>query len=213
MTITVRVPRPHAASGGTTGGAGVASPSIPRRLIVMGDSIHYTSLLPTFEPAPDMEAKFLELRPGTRFPLRYFSKAVSGSASDNGVTNLGTWMVLYPDSTYWALAYGRNDWNTIGAVAFEANMRSMIEDLMADGRIPILPTIAYSAGSAAGTAPLDVILNALCTEYGIPNGPDLRAYFEANQSEIGGDAHPNDTGKVSINRLWAQMMDAYLDPD
>ncbi|TMF59872.1 MAG: SGNH/GDSL hydrolase family protein, partial [Chloroflexi bacterium] len=109
------------------------------------------------------------------------------------------------------MAYGTNDagWN-VSPAAFYDNYVVMIQAVLAAGKIPIVPRIPWGCTSniLANVPALNQKIDALYAAYPqIIRGPDLWAYFQANQSQISADCvHPSDQGYFGMRRLWADTM-------
>src|SRR3954447_12688068 len=102
---------------------------------------------------------------------------------------------------YVSLAYGTNDANNASAgdtsiaKPFHTNMATMVNAVLAAGKIPVVPTIPWgrTASLKANVPTLNAELVKLRQE--IPQivaGPDLYALLNANQSLISSDnIHPS----------------------
>src|SRR5439155_1171983 len=112
---------------------------------------------------------------------------------------------------YAGVAYGTNDagWN-VSPAAFYDNYVVMIQAVLAAGKIPIVPRIPWGCTSniLANVPVLNQKIDALYAAYPqIIRGPDLWAYFQANQSQISADCvHPSDQGDFGMRRRWADTM-------
>jgi lysophospholipase L1-like esterase len=138
-----------------------------------------------------------------------------------------TWLALFPGN-FVALDYGTNDANNYpttggnpnsGAVtAFYNNMTTMVQAVIAAGKIPVIPKIPWgnTANIQANGPAMNAKIDQLYSDFPqIVPGPDLWTYFSNNQSLISGDnVHPNNVGMFGIRQLWADKMisDVYTAP-
>ena len=131
---------------------------------------------------------------------------------------------------YIAISYGMNDAGAGLATdySFYNAYKGLVDTVLAAGRIPVIPTISWTAQqpwqSAIGdpvTGPqfgLNRQLAKLKADYRaqgkvIVDGPDLWHFFQANPSLIGeGDIHPTAAGYVAMRSQWAQAMIAAVYP-
>lgn len=138
---------------------------------------------------------------------------IGGLDSGGGAAHAATWVAAFP-GRYVVLGYGRTDALSAApndpsiAASFHANMATMIQAVLAAGKVPILPTILWgpNASLLANVPVLDKQIALLLTQY--PQalaGPDLYSYFAAHPSLIGSDAiHPSwDAGYAAMRQQWA----------
>lgn len=131
---------------------------------------------------------------------------------------LATWLPLF-SGKYVGLNYGTNDANAGGSPVtnFQSNMQTLVSAVITAGKIPVVQkTIPW--GSATGIASngpaINSALAALFTANpSIIQGPDLWAYFNANQSLIGPDGiHPTDpalsqgNGYIAYRQQWVNSL-------
>jgi lysophospholipase L1-like esterase len=135
---------------------------------------------------------------------------IGGELSANGLARLPTDLVANPDYYYWALSYGSNDsaGNNANTTSFKNNMQAMINLLLANGRMPVIPHIPYAADGQHNFIPnFNAVIDTLVATNHILAGPDLYTFFQANTNQLQADGlHPNDAGMRSDNLLWAQAM-------
>jgi lysophospholipase L1-like esterase len=132
-----------------------------------------------------------------------------GAKSDDGAAHVGEWLAREPESHFWAIGYGTNDaaGNTRDTTSFRRNMRSIVDAVLAAGRVPILATIPYASDGQHGFIPdFNAVLLELGASRALTAGPDLYAWFAAHPEELRDGVHPNDRGIVSINRLWGEAV-------
>jgi lysophospholipase L1-like esterase len=135
---------------------------------------------------------------------------IGGEASINALARLPQNLADNPDYYYWALNYGANDCagNVTNTAGFQANMQAMINQVLAAGRIPIIPHIAYTLDGQHAYIPLfNAVVDQLVATNHILAGPDCYTYFQTNTNDFRSDGlHPNDAGMRAYNLLWAQTM-------
>lgn len=123
-----------------------------------------------------------------------------------------TWLALFP-GRYVGIAFGTNDANQGGALVtnFQSKLSNMVSQVVSAGKIPIIPHIPYGTtagivanGPTVNTA-IDLVVAATPTAV---KGPDLWAYYQANQSLISGDGiHPTDpAGYVAYRQQWVNSL-------
>jgi lysophospholipase L1-like esterase len=134
---------------------------------------------------------------------------IGGTLSADGAARVSEMLALYPDFQHIAILYGTNDaWGNkdVATSGFEENLRNIIEPVLADGRVPHLARIPYAESGEHDTLPdFNAVIDRLTEEYGLPAGPDLYAWFQANPDFADG-VHPSDNGYKELNRLWAESV-------
>ena len=126
---------------------------------------------------------------------------------------LATWLPLF-GGKYVGLNYGTNDANAGGSdtANFLSNMTTLVNAVITAGKIPVMhKTICYgtTAGIATNGPTINANLATLFTTFpSIIQGPDLWAYFQANQSLISGDGiHPTlYAGYIAYRQQWASAL-------
>jgi lysophospholipase L1-like esterase len=175
----------------------------------MGDSITVNAFRRQFGPSTSFSGLVTAARPA--FSPVMLDGGIAGELSAMGVAHLPDWLALNPDVRNVGLLYGTNDsWGEKQGAAvttFEANMKTMVDMVLASGRVPILARIPYS-GQAEATLPMfNAVIDRISTANGLPCGPDLYAWFRDHPEEVSTDGvHPTDVGYRSMNRLWANAM-------
>lgn len=147
-----------------------------------------------------------------RFFPAFDSWGIGGFTSNDAYTNWSAWMATFPGH-FVTLNYGTNDANEGGIFmsTFQEHMTSMIEAVIAAGKVPIVPTIPWGATDnlLANVPALNAIIKQLYVTYPqIIQGPDMYAYYSENQSLIGADGiHPTLTdGYDAWRQLWVNAM-------
>jgi lysophospholipase L1-like esterase len=134
---------------------------------------------------------------------------IGGENSANGLARLAQNLADNPDYYYWALDYGANDaaGNTSNTANFRANMQAMINMLLANGRMPVIPHISYATdGGHNYVTNFNAVIDNLVVSNRILAGPDCYTFFKANPNQLSDGLHPNDAGMRSYNLLWSQAM-------
>ncbi len=135
-----------------------------------------------------------------------------GWASGELVQFLPSFLAINPDVRFVAISYGTNDsaGNTSNTAPFKSNLQQAITTLLNAGKVPVIPHIPYSCDGQHNNIPAfnQAIDQLVAANPGTLAGPDLYTYFQAHPAELSDCIHPNSTGSVSMNRLWAQAMDS-----
>lgn len=139
------------------------------------------------------------------------SGGIGGWTSTDVLTVFSTWLALFPGH-YVTLNFGTNDANLGGTymTTYQANMTNMIQQVLTAGKIPIVPHIPWLNTTAQARANV-ITLNGLIDTMVLANvgtlaGPDLYAFFLANQTLISGDnLHP--TSPAGYNGYRTQWVD------
>lgn len=186
--------------------------------VFFGDSITQLAFRRDIAAASFFDAKVGETEP-TRFPA-LINAGVGGDLVTNGLARLDQALELNADFKYFAIGFGTNDsWgNNLPAGAnYENNMRTLINRVIAGGRVPVLARIPFANGTNMATGAdehttvpdFNQVVDALQAEFGLPCGPDLYAVFEEAQDGLGPDGvHPNTQGYVRMNAAWAGRAEA-----
>ncbi|MGC4119944.1 MAG: Ig-like domain-containing protein [Myxococcales bacterium] len=127
-----------------------------------------------------------------------------------------TWLAQTPAKVV-GISYGTNDAPVKNPAAYHAAMKSLIDQVLAAGKIPVIPTIPWATAGARDDADIQA-LNAeivkLKTEYAgkVLDGPDLYTLFLNRADLLGDGLHPNDTGYGLMRQAWATKMLGVLYP-
>ena len=174
--------------------------------LVLGDSITKMSMETATENR--MDSVIADRVEG--FTPVLLPAAIGGTFSSTAIDNYEEWMALNPDFKHVILAYGTNDlWGKHSLPSsYEDNMRTLIENLLAEGRVPHIPSIPYAPEDTHSTLPeANAMLQGLIEEYKLPCGPDLYTLFKEDPDLFdpndASNVHPGSRGKAEINRLWA----------
>ncbi len=178
--------------------------------LFMGDSITQGAFRKDFGDGTNFDEVLVELNPLAADPV-WINAGIGGELARDGIAHLETWLEINPDFEYITLAYGTNDaWGgkDVTSQPWESDMRELIETILAEGRIPIVPLIPFASETTHRTLPAwNEHVLALTEEYGLPCGPDLYTWFRENPEELSDDGvHPSPDGYISINRLWAEAV-------
>ncbi len=138
---------------------------------------------------------------------------IGGELSTMGLAHVADWLDANPDIQHFAILYGTNDsWgvqtpSSANLVKFTSNMTSIVDMLIAAGRVPILARIPFATMFHDNLAPFNAAIDEISTSHGLPCGPDLYSWFRDHPEELSSDGvHPSDIGYRSLNRLWAMAM-------
>lgn len=175
----------------------------------MGDSITAFA----FDRGPSHGPSFADLIHARhpRYSPATINGGVGGDKSDDGAARVDAWLAQNPDAHFWAIGYGSNDaaGNTSDTASFRASMETIVRRVREAGRVPILARIPYASdGQHSGVPRFNEVIDEIRAEYQLPAGPDLYAWFLAHPDELRDGLHPDDRGIVSMNRLWADAVDA-----
>jgi lysophospholipase L1-like esterase len=175
----------------------------------MGDSITAFA----FGGSSAQKSRFAE-RVHERHPS-YFPAVVNGGIggekTDEGVRHIESWIANNPDARFWAIGYGTNDaaGDAVDPARFKTNLEAIVFRLKRAGRVPILATIPFASDGKHPSIPeFNRAIDDVRRESSLPPGPDLYAWFSIHPEELRDGIHPNETGIGSINRLWADAVDA-----
>ncbi len=135
------------------------------------------------------------------------------TARDGATKLLPKWLPLFPGK-YVCLAYGTNDAN-LGRPAnesdissFYSNYESMVKQILAAKKIPVIPTVIWAKDDGYRQKNLErynVQLQRLKTRYPqILSGPDLFSLFKNHPEWYQDDLHPNPAGGDILRSTWAQ---------
>jgi len=133
-----------------------------------------------------------------------------GTLVSMGATRINTWLAAFP-GRYAGLALGTNDANGCNdPTAFYNNYVTMVQAVIAAGKVPIVPTIpwARTANIQSCGPSLNAKIQQLYSTYPqIVHGPDLWQFFSTHQNLISGDnLHPSEAGYVAYRQQWADAM-------
>ena len=172
--------------------------------IFLGDSITAT----TMHPGPESFSGLVHDKHATYYPLM-INAGIGGTTTMDALADLEQNMVAYPDVQNWAVSYGTNDsagGDASYANAFGERLRTIITRLQAAGKSVFVPRIPFK--NSSDVRPYNAVLDQIVASTGASRGPDLYAHFSAHKDELGDGVHPNGKGSDSMNRLWAEAVDA-----
>jgi lysophospholipase L1-like esterase len=134
---------------------------------------------------------------------------IGGWSSGDMLSHLPGWLQSF-HGKYVTLSLGTNDAaGSVAPGAFYDNMATLIKQVLAAGKVPVVPTIPWSRDpNRAGNIPaLNKEIQKLYRTFpSVIPGPDLYAYLEANQGYISSDnVHPTEAGYAAIRTLWAAV--------
>jgi lysophospholipase L1-like esterase len=135
---------------------------------------------------------------------------VGGWSTGDMISHLPRWLQSF-HGKYVTLSLGTND--AAGSVppgTFHDNMAALIKQVLAAGKIPVLPTIPWSRDPthARNIPALNAQIQKLYRAFpAVIPGPDLYAYLEANQGYISADnVHPTQAGYAAVRTQWASVV-------
>jgi hypothetical protein len=179
--------------------------------VFYGDSITAAGLATNSVGGTPPFAALINKVDSSRWPIAENGGEPFDKAAEAVVRILGPagYLALFP-GTYVALNYGMNDAAGADTTSFYANMRQLIEGVLAAGKVPVIPTIGYTRESNHNShiGAFNQQIQRLYSEYPqVVPGPDLWAYYQAHQDLIrAGDIHPTDAGYAAYRQLWADTM-------
>jgi lysophospholipase L1-like esterase len=153
----------------------------------------------------------------SRFPAQE-AGSIGGTLSVDGKNTINTWLAMF-SGQYVVMAYGTNDagFDTPYAT-FYNNYVTMVQAVLALGKTPLIPHIPWGCTSQIqlNVPHLNQQIDALYSAFPqIVRGPDLWAFFQANQGLIGPDCiHPTDAGYAAMRQQWVNtaMATVYAPP-
>jgi lysophospholipase L1-like esterase len=131
-----------------------------------------------------------------------------GWLSGDAKAHLPLWLAAFP-GTYVTLNFGTNDGAGVDPLVFYANMLTLAQQTIAQGKIPVIPLIPWA--SRQDLVKSIPILNAeirrlLASQRCAIAGPDLYDFFKSHPQLISNDGvHPTDAGYAELRKLWAQF--------
>jgi hypothetical protein len=166
--------------------------------MLMGDSITFITMDYGFSDVPQL----VHAMKADRWPA-VINAAVGGTSTVTAVSVIDDTMAGFP-GRFVALAYGTND------QPGQFEMETLIQQVLAAGKIPVVPHMPWSALSNIQTnGPLiNQQIDALYAKYPqVVRGPDLWAAF-LNRTDLipATDVHPNSAGQEVLRQQWAQTM-------
>ncbi len=134
---------------------------------------------------------------------------IGGELSSDGVAHLEDFLALNPDFHHVVIAYGTNDsWGsgkTPSGTRFDANIETIVADVLDEDRVAILPTIPYASQAHPDLVPFNETLDRITSESSLPCGADFYAWFFTHPEELSTDGvHPSAQGYRSMNTLTAE---------
>jgi hypothetical protein len=142
------------------------------------------------------------------------------STSPYGIPAIRQWLNDFPAVKYVGLSYGTNDANgNVSPSTYYANMKALVQEVIAAGKTPIIPTIVASpAANVQANAPaLNTAIATLQSQYpSIIKGPDLWTLFQGHSTSDGwfySSLHPSlTTGCNALQNAWVNTMTSAIYP-
>lgn len=171
-----------------------------------GDSITANTMDPGTDPTV---AQLINQADSSYFPLME-PGGIPFLMTADGAAHIATWLQSFP-GRYVGLSYGTNDaGGNVSAQTFYNNYVTMVQAVLTAGKIPVVPTVIWRCSPYDTTIQqYNQEIQTLYTNYPqIVHGPDLYAYFSANQSYISSNdcIHPNSAGDIQYRQLWANAL-------
>jgi lysophospholipase L1-like esterase len=172
----------------------------------LGDSITAGAFAKNAGPFSNFEAKITAARPS--FTPAVIGGGIGGELARDGLSRLDRVLELNPDITYFGVGYGTNDsWGNrrLEQSSFEGDLTTLVERLLAEGKIPVLARIPYASKEHSTLPEFNEVIDRLTRDHGLPCGPDLYAYFKGHEDELNSDGvHPTGYGYQNMNGEWAE---------
>jgi len=143
-------------------------------------------------------------------------------------TNLDRWLTLVPDHHRWVLVFGLGDAEgnrTPAETGFEADLRAVVDRLIADGRVPIIPRVQATDPTLddqhAHIDDFNAVIDRVVSDYHLTQVADFHAWFAAHpeqfcrsgcESRADEGVTPVEPGYESMNDLWATSVDGLYTP-
>jgi hypothetical protein len=132
-----------------------------------------------------------------------------GWRTQDEINHIAAFLQNFP-GRYYALPLGSNDATQVDDATFKQNMTTLIEAILAAGKVPVIPTIPYHAGADTAVQGLNAQIRALYQAYPqvIP-GPDLYTLLfdgAATMFTPPDLLHPNAVGLAAMRKAWADAM-------
>lgn len=143
------------------------------------------------------------------------------SNSKYSIPVIRQWLKDFAPAKYVALSYGSNDANgNVPAATYCSNMQALVQEVIAAGKTPIIPTIVASpSGNVQTNAPaMNACLATLRSRYpAIVKGPDLWGVFAGHSVADGwflDHLHPSLTaGCAAWKKAWIDTLVQALYPE
>ena len=134
---------------------------------------------------------------------------VGGWSTGDMLARLPRWLQAF-HGKYVTLSLGTNDAaGSVAPGAFYDNMAALLKQVLAAGKIPVVPTIPWSREPthARNIPALNEQIQKLYRKFpSVIPGPDLYAYLDAHQGYISADnVHPTEAGYAAVRTLWANV--------
>jgi acyl-CoA thioesterase I len=144
---------------------------------------------------------------------------IGGETTTGALARLADTLTLNPDYHFIILGYGTNDSanSQIPLATFKSNLQTMVDQVKAAGREPVIPHIPVSEdGQHAAIPEYNTAIDEVTTENGLVAGADLYGYTSTTPGlytcpPCGGGRmtdylHPNDTGLEGLNVTWSNAL-------
>ncbi len=183
----------------------------------MGDSITAFAYDRAFTHQPSFAAGINAAVPAY-FPAM-INGGIGGETSPQGLARLTKALELNPDYRFFVLGFGTNDaaGSQVPVATFKSTLQTMIDQLRAAGREPVIPHIPAAPDGGHAAIPLyNTAIDELTVENSLIPGPDLFGYFTdtpglftcppCSGGRMTDNLHPNDDGLKGMNAAWTEAM-------
>jgi acyl-CoA thioesterase I len=183
----------------------------------MGDSITAFAYDRATVHQPSFAAGINAAVPGY-FPAM-INGGIGGETTTEALIRLADTLARNPDYRFVILGYGTNDAanRQVQVATFKANLQTMIDQIKAAGREPVIPHIPLSEdGQHAAIPEYNTAIDELTSANDLVAGADLYGFTSTTPDlftcpPCGGgrmtdNLHPNDTGLQGFNAEWSEAM-------
>jgi lysophospholipase L1-like esterase len=157
-------------------------------------------------------------------PVFVANVGVSGTTSADGAASISATLATYPTAEHYLIMYGSNDAFTPAVPSgmrltpldagysgsYKDSMQQIITAVLAAGKTPYLAMVPYTTFPGVSDAAIqeyNAAIDELVAANGIPViPPDFYTYFQAHQSELADNFHPNGVGYQSIANMWFSVL-------
>jgi hypothetical protein len=213
--IRINITAPDGSSGNNDAGINVdvqdAHNGADDSWIFFGDSIIANSMAHETINSTGTYSQLINASNSSYYPA-YQEAGLGSTTAADGAQNINTWLGLFPGK-YVVVDYGNTEVLGCGdTTAYYNNYVTIIQAILAAGKIPVVPTLIWQANATAKTcsanfAQKDRDLWAAFPQ--IIHGPDLYNIF-LNHTEYfsssDGFVHPNAAGEVVFRNAWRDAM-------
>lgn len=197
-----------------------ATNGTPDTFLFIGDSITYGCMNRVYYGAgtgnhPSFQENVEINKPG-HYPAQHAAGKI-GSSTTFWASEISTVLAVYPDVKYVCISLGTNDSPYSTIPTFISNLTTIVNAIVADGRIPILARAPWSGAAGYGGGDYNTCLvrqfndggiDYITSTLGVRKGPDLYQLFYDNRVlyAVEADPHPNSDGQKGWTKAWADSV-------